>query len=231
MNTMLLKKVDKLYAELISPDIENYDGSQNKAEFHDCIKYIDRRIREIDDKEIWFLEIGAYKGLWALAFNILCIENQKIPKYVTITWLSQDPNNQDLLKTRKRYHDNGHLFELIDADSTLKKSWQDVTTIKSSYHFVFIDGDHSFPSVMEDIKNYAPLASDLLIFHDINTKDCGVPKAIQKSGITLNIRTSYGDIMGIGIRNCNNLGPYIPRKTVQRDYNLFTVFRKIVKRL
>jgi len=79
MNPMLLEKIDKLYAELISPDIENYDGSQNKSEFHDCIEYIDRRIREIDDKEIWFLEIGAYKGLWALAFNILCIENQKTP--------------------------------------------------------------------------------------------------------------------------------------------------------
>jgi len=52
MNPMLLEKIDKLYAELISPDIENYDGSQNKSEFHDCIEYIDRRIREIDDKEI-----------------------------------------------------------------------------------------------------------------------------------------------------------------------------------
>jgi len=98
MNPMLLEKIDKLYAELISPDIENYDGSQNKAEFHDCIEYLDRRIREIDDTEIWFLEIGAYKGLWALAFNVLCIENQKTPKYVTITWISQDPNNQGLLK-------------------------------------------------------------------------------------------------------------------------------------
>ena len=230
MNTMLLEKINKLYVELISPDIENYDGSQNKAEFHDCIEYIDRRIREIDDKEIWFLEIGAYKGLWALAFNILCIENQKTPKYVTITWVSQDPNNQDLLKTRKYYHDNGHLFELIDADSTQKKSWQDVVAIKSSYHFVFIDGDHSFPSVTKDIKNYAPLASDLIIFHDINTKSCGVPEAIQKSGIALNIRISYGDIMGIGIRNCNTLGPYSSRKILQRDYKMLTFFKKIIKR-
>jgi hypothetical protein len=49
MNTMLLEKINNLYAELISPDIENYDGSQNNAEFHDCIEYIDRRIREIDE--------------------------------------------------------------------------------------------------------------------------------------------------------------------------------------
>ena len=202
MNTTLIEKIDKLYIELISPDIENYDGSQNKAEFYDCIEYIDRRIREIDDKEIWFLEIGAYKGLWALAFNILCIKNQKTPKYVTITWISQDPSNQDLLKTKKYYNDNGHSFELIDADSTLKKSLQDAVAIKRFYHFVFIDGDHSFSSVIKDIKNYAPLASDLLIFHDINTKNCGVPKAIKKSGLPLNIKISYGDIMCIGIQNC-----------------------------
>ncbi len=229
MNPMLLEKIDKLYAELISPDIENYDGSQNKAEFHDCIEYLDRRIREIDDTEIWFLEIGAYKGLWALAFNVLCIENQKTPKYVTITWISQDPNNQGLLKTRKYYHDKGDLFELVDADSRLEKSWQDVVAIKSSYHFVFIDGDHSFPSVVKDIKQYAPLATDLLIFHDINTKSCGVPKAIQKSGINLNIRISYGDIMGIGIQNCNTSGPYSPREILQRDNKMFTFFKKIIK--
>ncbi len=210
---MLLNKINKLYAELISPDIENYDGSQNKAEFRDCIEYIDRRIREIDDKEIWFLEIGAYKGLWALAFNILCNENQKIPKYVTVTWISQDPNNQELLKTKKYYNDNGDFFELINADSTLKKSLRDVIAIKEFYHFVFIDGDHSFPSVMKDIKNYAPLASNLLIFHDINTKSCGVPKAIQKSGISLNIKISYGDVMGIGIQNCKISVPK-PRKKI-----------------
>ena len=199
---MLLDKINKLYAELISHNVENYDGSQNKAEFRDCIEYIDRRIRKINDKEIWFLEIGAYKGLWALAFNILCNENQKIPKYVTVTWISQDPNNQELLKTKKYYHDNCHFFQLIDADSTLEKSLQDVMAIKEFYHFVFIDGDHSFSSVMQDINNYSPLASNLLIFHDINTRSCGVHKAIKKSGITLNVKISYGDIMGIGIQNC-----------------------------
>jgi hypothetical protein len=77
----LLRKIDRLYNELIGPDILNYNGSQNKAEFYDCIEYLDRHIGKMDDKEIWFLEIGAYKGLWALAFNILCAENQKIPKY------------------------------------------------------------------------------------------------------------------------------------------------------
>ena len=217
MNTMLLEKINNLYTELISPDIENYDGSQNNAEFHDCVEYIDRRIREINEREIWFLEIGAYKGLWALAFNILCIENRKVPKYVTVTWMSQDPNNRDLLKTKKYYHDNGYFFELMDADSTLKESLQNVMAIKESYHFVFIDGDHSFPSVMKDIKNYAHLASDLLIFHDINTKNCGVYKAIQNSAITLNIRISYSDIMGIGIQNCKKSA----NKSQKKKFGLF----------
>jgi len=210
---MLLYKINKLYAELISPNIEDFDGSQNKAEFHDCIEYMNRCICQIDDKEIWFLEIGAYKGLWALAFNILCNENQKIPRYATVTWISQDPNNQDLFKTKNYYHDQGYFFELLDADSTLPESLKRVMAINKFYHFVFIDGDHSFASVMKDIQNYAPLASNLLIFHDINTKNCGVNKAIQQSRIPLNIRISYGDIMGIGIHNCKIPLPK-PRKKI-----------------
>jgi hypothetical protein len=211
---MLLDKVNTLYAGLIGPDIENYHGSQNRTEFNDCIEYMDRRIREIDDKEIWFLEIGAYKGLWALAFNILCNENNKIPKYVTVTWISQDPNNQDLFKTQEYFRENGLFFKLIDANSTLETSLQRVTAVRESYHVVFIDGDHAFSSVMKDIKNYAPLASNLLIFHDTNTKDCGVHKAIQKSGVKLNVRISYGDIMGIGIQNCKVATPKQPPKKI-----------------
>lgn len=209
---MLLNKIDALYSDIISSDIENYDGSQNKEEFIEAIEYLNSRILEIDDNEIWFLEIGAYKGLWALAFKILCEENQRIPQYVTVTWISQDPSNQDLFKTKKYYEDNGLFFELIDADSTLIESLRSVMAIKDNYHFVFIDGDHSFPSVMKDIKNYAPLASNILLFHDINTRSCGVSKAIHKSGIHLNIRISYADIMGIGIKNCKISAPKLQKK-------------------
>jgi hypothetical protein len=151
--------------------------------------------------------------------------------YVTVTWISKDPSNPELLKTRDYYHDNGHFFELIDADSTLQESSREAAGIKSSYHFVFIDGDHSYPSVMKDIRNYASLASDLLIFHDINTKDCGVRKAIQKSGISLNISISYGDIMGIGIRNSRALGPYRAQKISPKDSTLSPFFKRIINRL
>ena len=200
---MLLDHIDKLYRENISDHIENYDGSQNKEEFRECVEYLNGCIKNIKEKKIWFLEIGAYKGLWALAFKVICRENNKTPGYVTVTWVDHDPNNQDIFNVKKHYENHDLSFELINADSTLHESLKRVVAIRSTYHFVFIDADHSFPSVMKDIKSYAPLAVNKLFFHDINTKKCGVPKAIDKSGIRLNVKISYGDLMGIGIHNCS----------------------------
>ena len=55
----------------------------------------------------------------------------------------------------------------------------------------------------QDIKNYSSLAEEYLLFHDINTIDCGVRKAINKSGTPLNINISYKHcLMGIGIKDC-----------------------------
>lgn len=202
MVKMIIDEIDRLYRENISDHIENYDGSQNKEEFKASVEYLDGCIKKIEDKEIWFLEIGAYKGLWALAFNVLCRENNKTPRYVTVTWVDHDPNNQDIFNVKKLYEDQGLIFELINANSLLPETVDRVAAIEKAYHFVFIDADHAFASVMKDIKNYAPLAVNKLFFHDIHTKQCGVAKAIDKSGIRLNIKISYGDVMGIGIHDC-----------------------------
>jgi len=208
---MLVEKIDALYTAVVSPNVHNYDGSQNKEEFRDGIEYLNRRLQGIDSEEIWFLEIGAFKGLWALAFSILCELNNKIPKYVTVTWISQDPNNRDIFSTRQYFDDHGLFFHLVDANSSLPETVKKVRSISAAYNFVFIDGDHSFNGVMQDIKNYAGLATDLLLFHDINTRDCGVRKAINKSRVPLNLEISYGNIMGIGIKNCRVMTP-LPKK-------------------
>jgi len=174
-----------------------------KNEFKQCIEILSTRIESLSKKDVWFLEIGAYKGLWALALKVICAHHGKIPHYSTVTWISHDQNNEDIFKTREVYESEQLSFHLIDADSTLKSTCAAVTADRQNFDFVFIDGDHAFESVMQDIKNYGPLALEYLIFHDINTPDCGVRKAINKSGIPLHISISYRqDLMGIGIKDC-----------------------------
>jgi hypothetical protein len=209
---MPIETIDALYAGVVSPDVQNYDGSQNKNEFRDCLEYLDRRLQDIDRDEVWFLEIGAFKGLWALALSILCEKNKKTLRYVTVTWISHNPSNQDIFSTRNHFKEHGIYFELIDANSSLPKTVEQVKTTRNAYDFVFIDGDHSFEGVMQDIANYAGLATELLIFHDINTRSCGVRKAIDTSRVTLNLEISYGNIMGIGIKNCRAETPSPPKR-------------------
>ncbi|MBW1865735.1 MAG: class I SAM-dependent methyltransferase [Deltaproteobacteria bacterium] len=200
---MLLTEIDRLYSETISPDTHNYDGSQDKNEFKQCVEILSARIGGMEKNDIWFLEIGAYKGLWALALKVICAHHGKRPNYVTVTWISHDPNNLDIFNTEKVYTEDNLIYYLIDADSTLEKTWSQVIAIRQLFDFVFIDGDHAFKSVMQDIKNYGTLAKEYLLFHDINTPDCGVKKAINQSGIFLNMSISYNhNLMGIGIKDC-----------------------------
>lgn len=212
---MIIEKIDVLYKNVVSADIQNYDGSQNKNEFRDCLEYLNRRLQAIDRDEVWFLEIGAFKGLWALALSILCELNNKTLRYVTVTWISHNPDNQDIFSTREYFEKNDLSFHLVDANSSLPETVEQVKRIRKTYDFVFIDGDHSFNGVMQDIANYADLATELLLFHDINTKSCGVRKAIDASRVPLNLEISYGNIMGIGIKNCLVETP-LPKKKLFR---------------
>ena len=212
---MLLKKIDQLYNEAISTDTRFYDGSQDKNEFKQCIEILSARIGGLPQKDIWFLEIGAFKGLWALAFKVVCAHHGKQPHYVTVTWISHDPSNQDIFRTKDVYEVQGLTFHLIDADSRLEETLIQVTAIRPHYDFVFIDGDHAFASVMKDIGHYGPLAKEYLLFHDINTRDCGVGKAIQQSGVPLHVRISYNEtLMGIGIKDCRAPAQPVKRRKI-----------------
>jgi hypothetical protein len=199
---MNLKKIDDLYKTIVGGNIACYDGSQNRQEFLDCLCYLNQRIAEIDAADVSFLEIGAFKGIWAIAFKVLCEQNNKRPFYTTVTWLAHNPENKSLLKVRDYYSAEKISFRLIDGNSSDGSVVREASG--GSYHFVLIDGDHSYNAVLNDIANYMPLAKQLLLFHDINTRDCGVRKAINKSGVKLNIEISHGNIMGIGIHDANS---------------------------
>ena len=193
-----LDKIDALYKKLTGGNIADFDGSQNRKEFLDCLCFLNQRISGAPSPEISFLEIGAYKGLWAIAFKLLCEAHHKQPSYTTVTWLAHNPENQSLLEVQRYYERDGAFFNLIDGNSADPAIIAQASEA-APYRFVFIDGDHAYKAVLSDIRHYLPLAEQAVIFHDINTKKCGVRKAVKKSKLKLNIEISHADIMGIGI--------------------------------
>jgi len=201
----MIKDFDKLYQEVfdvsLTPDNPTYHGAQIKEEFIQAWDELNKIILNCKST-FTFLEIGAYKGLWALKLAHICKNLNKNFKYTTITWLDQDPNNHEILKVKNFYKKNNLTFNLINSNS------QDISTIKKlnkSYDVVFIDADHRYEGVLKDIELYSPLAKKLLIFHDIrpiiSTSNCGVYKAIKDSNIILDKEiVTTEDKMGIGLK-------------------------------
>lgn len=178
-----------------------FNGSQILEEF---IEAWDELIPVIEkSKEISFLEIGAFGGVWALMLSYIC-ESLNIPfNYTTVTWMNQDYNgNLPLLKVKSYYEGKNLQFTLVDANSQDPKTKDHLNT---QYDIVFIDADHRYEGVMKDISLYKDLASKILLFHDIRpinpTPSCGVYKALQDSNIVLNKEiTTNNHLMGIGIK-------------------------------
>lgn len=178
-----------------------FNGSQILEEFIEAWNELIPIIEK--SKEISFLEIGAFGGVWALMLSYIC-ESLNIPfNYTTITWMNQDYNgNLPLLKVKSYYEDKNHNFNLIDANS------QDPKTrdfLKSNYDIVFIDADHRYEGVMKDISLYNSLATKAVLFHDIRPinpiPSCGVYKAIYDSNITLDKEiVTNPNLMGIGLK-------------------------------
>ncbi|MBN37170.1 MAG: hypothetical protein CMI29_01770 [Opitutae bacterium] len=201
LNEPVQKEIDEVYKTLIrKPELSDYNGSQNRSEFLLTLLYLDHRIREIEENVVSFLEIGAFKGLWAIALGILCRKHGKTPLYVTATWMKHNPENEDLIRVCQRMKSDGFLSaKIIDGDSANPAIVEAVHKARNSYDFVLIDADHSLDAVKKDISNYAHLAAEVLLFHDVVTKKCGVGKAIESSGIGLHYVISRGTQMGIGL--------------------------------
>jgi hypothetical protein len=194
----------KKYWSVIGPvDISNetavsFHGSQKPIEFYKTWEIIQDFYKEKSVDEIAFLEIGAYKGLWPLALQCFGEHNNVNVSYSTITLLSHDVNNQSLVETLKYCKNSGMPASLVNQSSHDTSS---ITLLKKkSYNIVFIDADHSYDAVMKDIKLYQPLATDMLIFHDIGRKT--VSDAIRDSDIILDstIMSDSKTHMGIGIK-------------------------------
>lgn len=182
----------------------SFDGSQKQSEFLKCWNFIKKHYSSYTRKNISFLEIGAWKGLWGIAFGELCNELNVCGKYTTITLIDQDLQNQSLYKTIEHLNNVGVESIIINGDSTNNDTFNKAKEVSDNFDIILIDGSHYYKDVIVDIKKYFPLANDMVIFHDIRpkkyTNDVAVYKAIQDSNLQLSVEFTDGDeTMGIGI--------------------------------
>jgi hypothetical protein len=207
---MLRKQIIQTYSQIHAPilytdglDI-SFEGSQVQREFFQAWDYIADYFKQNPTDKLTFLEVGAWKGLWGIAFCEFC-KIQKIEgEYLTLTMINQDPNNQPLYKTIDYINSQGILAKLIDINTLDENALPEVLKHRSSFNIVFIDADHSYDSVMSDISKFAGLSDDILLFHDIRPKavlpNFGVYQAIIDSNLTLDTEIVTNETgMGIGI--------------------------------
>lgn len=207
---MLNQNIINTYSNIISP-VEytngkeiSFDGSQIQFEFFNAWGLISDFYKVNPKTEISFLELGAYKGLWAIAFCEFCKLNNIKGHYVTVTLMGHDPNNLLLIRTINYLEQNNISTRLINEDTLSENVLDKVKNERDSFNIVFIDAGYKYHEVINDINKFAPLVTDMLLFHDIRpiepTNDCGVYKAIQDSNITLDVELTTNSIMGIGIK-------------------------------
>ena len=193
---------------ITNDDSISFDGSQIQSEFFPALEEIvnNFKLKGHYNDELTFLEVGAWKGLWGMAFVEICKELGVKGKYITLTMIDQDPNNQPLYKTIDWINQQPNMTaELIDSDTMAENALDLVLEKGKSFDVVFIDAGHKYHEVMNDIEKFAPLADSMLLFHDIKpintTVNCGVYEAICNSDIKLDKEISVlNDQMGIGIK-------------------------------
>jgi hypothetical protein len=186
----------------------SFDGSQKQSEFFSAWNYISKFYKDKKKDSISFLEIGAWKGLWGLAFYEFCKANGIKGSYSTVTMIDHDPNNRPLYKTINYLKDQGFEANLIDMNTFDDRVVEEVSKLSKKFDVVFIDAGHRYGEVINDINKFSPFAKDLLIFHDIGPKevqaDFGVYQAIKDSNIELHWEVAENPHhMGIGIHMVN----------------------------
>lgn len=185
--------------------IISFDGSQIMDEFIQAWTKIDEYYKDKKPTELSFLEVGAYRGLWGIAFCEWCKLNNIKGYYTTITLIPQDVNNQHLYKSIDYIRESGIPSDLIDMSTLDIQAVDKVKESRESYNIVFIDAGHKYEEVMNDIRKFKPLCEDILLFHDIRPKEVnetiGVYQAIQHSFVDLDKEIVTNEtVMGIGIK-------------------------------
>lgn len=208
----MIDKIIEEYSKIHSNENVNYggsvisfDGSQIISEFQSAWEKIDEYVKQNHLVELSFLEVGAYKGLWGIAFAVYCKLNNIKGNYTTVTLIPQDTQNIHLYKTIEYILNCKIPATLINMDTMDDRVEEKIKEKSDKFNIVFIDAGHKYEEVMNDIRKFRPMATDILLFHDIRPKEVtssfGVYQAIQHSMIDLDVEIITNDnLMGIGIK-------------------------------
>jgi len=158
---------------------ENIPGWFNYQDFYD--QMIEKFNHAI------FVEIGAWKGRSAAYMGERIKESKKDIKYFVIDTFKGNPDElihmsdpdiinrtlyQTFINNIKPLRD--YITPLVGDSHLLHNKFND-----NSIDFLFIDGDHSFKSVSEDIQLWLPKVKGILSGHDYNWLD--VQKAVNET--------------------------------------------------
>lgn len=129
------------------------------------IEELDRLINMADQiKPYSYLEIGAREGI-ALRYFV-----ERVPSIKRVTVVDLPGAQWGKVGSEVKLMEN---LDALDAESVVHlgdSTDPEIVRLVSEHRYsvVFIDGDHSYEGVCEDVHNYLPLADDLLCLHDIN---------------------------------------------------------------
>lgn len=180
----------------------SFEGSQKQCEFFKAWESISKYYEKNKKQDLSFLEVGAWKGLWGIAFYEFCKLHNINGHYVTVTWIDHDIQaNKELSKVIAYLNENSLKADLINGDSTSEYCVNAIKDIKANYDIVYIDAAHEYEYVVKDISNYGHLANDMLMFHDIRPEYGGVYNAIKDLNVKLDEEIiDANHTMGIGIK-------------------------------
>jgi hypothetical protein len=162
--------VDRLYTmrnELYSMGLEN------------LIKHIQKFY---DTKNMNMIEIGSYAGestqIFANYFKNVIAIDPFINDY--------DPNDVtcNFMKLENVYYEFKNVIDKFDNIKHIKKTSDDAIKDISNetYHFIYIDGMHTYDQVKKDILNYLPLVKKNYFIggHDYHQNWVGVINAVHE---------------------------------------------------
>lgn len=135
-----------------------------------------------------FVEIGAWKGRSAVYMAEKIIESGKNIKFYTIDPFDGaggdydsdlDVKNKTLLERYKKNIDpvKSYIETIVGFSYDAINNFED-----GSIDFLFIDGDHRYPSVKKDLQMWFPKIKEggIIAGHDYNEPSCGVKQAVDE---------------------------------------------------
>ncbi len=149
-------------------NLSHIDGFIYRIEYDFISQIIAYYFRDRDRIDV--MEIGSYKGKSTVMFLeahpqtfITCIEPFCGPTDADVQHLYGSQFKEDFLKNTERYRDRVRLIEKYSSDPSLRDDLRGAT-----FDICFIDGDHTFSSVVNDIELCLPLLKKggLLILDD-----------------------------------------------------------------